>query len=383
MIKAIEIVESDIICGVMTGTSLDGIDIAFCKFNIANSTQNIDLIAYETVDYPVGFGDYMKKLLRNPTWRDISFCNYALPQLYAKAIKQVAEIASVDMSKVKLIGIHGQTMWHEPIPFERFNLNVSSTLQIANPVVLAKTLNIPVISDFRSADMVFGGQGAPLVPRFDFDFFRSENENIVCLNIGGMSNITYIPKNAKISEIIAFDTGVGNVLIDIMMKEYYKADYDKNGEVATNGKPLDNILNSLMQDEYVNSAPPKSTGREYFDREYVRRYFDDSHNAEDVICTLTHFTARSIAFNIDRFCGKCDRLIIGGGGAKNAYMLSCLSEYLPNTKIDNSSEYGIPSDAKEAIAFAYFAYRTAKGLPSNVPAVTGASQEVVLGSISY
>lgn len=367
----------------MTGTSLDGIDIAFCKFDTSNSKLNIDLVAYETVDYPTGFSDYMKELLQNPTWRDISFINYAIPQIYAKAIKQVAENAQVSVEMIKLIGIHGQTMWHEPIPLDRFGLSVPSTLQIANPVVLAKTLNIPVISDFRSADMVFGGQGAPLVPRFDFDFFRSESENIVCLNIGGMANITYIPKNAKIGDIIAFDTGAGNVLIDIMMKEYYNADYDKNGEVAASGKPLENILNSLMQDEYVIATPPKSTGREYFDREYIRRYFNDTHKGKDVICTLTHFTAKSIAHNIEKFCRKCDKLIIGGGGAKNAYMLACLDEYLPNTKIVNSAEYGVPSDAKEAIAFAYFAYRTAKGLPSNVPAVTGATQEVVLGSISY
>lgn len=379
----IQISGNDIICGVMTGTSLDGIDIAFCKFHTDNTQLKIDLIAYDTVDYPAGFSDYMKGLLKKTTWRDISFINYALPQMYANAIKQVAESGNIDIDNVKLIGIHGQTMWHEPVPIERFGLSVSSTLQVANPVVLAKSLNIPVISDFRSADMVLRGQGAPLVPRFDFDYFRSDEHNIVCLNIGGMANITYLPKNAQLSGIIAFDTGAGNVLIDIMMKQYFNTDYDKNGEVAASGKLIDSVLDKLMQDEYVIATPPKSTGREYFDSSFVHRYFDDLYQAEDVICTLTHFTAKSIAYNIDRFCGQCDKLIIGGGGAKNAYMLTCLREYMPNTEVVNSVEYGIPSDAKEAIAFAYFAYRTAKGLPSNVPAVTGATQEVVLGSISY
>ncbi len=380
-ISKININPDDLICGVMTGTSLDGIDVAFCNFSLTEKLT-VNLKHYSTLKYPDGFADFIKELLSNPNWRYISFLNFALSELYYRAITEVAKEADIDINKVKVIGIHGQTMWHEPQGLELFGIKVPSTLQIGNASVLAKKINIPVMSDFRSADIALGGQGAPLVPRFDYDYFSSSSEDRICLNVGGMANITYLPKNADIVQVKAFDTGAGNILIDLAMRQLYNLNYDKNGKIAASGNLIPELLSSLMDDNYVKLAPPKSTGREYYNSDYIREIIKSDYALADIITTLTHFTAKSIAVNIEQFCGNCDTLIAAGGGANNAFLMKLLQDYMPKSKITHSAEYGIPIDAKEAIAFAYLAYRSINDLPSNLRSVTGASAETVLGSLS-
>ncbi len=378
----LEINSNDIVCGIMTGTSLDGVDIAFSKFDINNSLK-IELLGYSTLPYPPSFSNYVKQLISNPNWRDISFLNYFIAELYQKAILFSANRFNLNISDIKLIGIHGQTMWHEPNGIELFNSKIPSTLQIGNASVLATKMGIPVVSDFRAADMALGGQGAPLVPRFDYDYFKSNNDNIVCLNIGGMANITYLPENSDIKDVIAFDTGPGNVLIDLIMKKYFNKEYDSNGEIARLGKINEILLESLLNDDFVKCLPPKSTGREYYNEEYLNKYNINGYDQVDILHTLTHFTSKSIEYNIKQFCKKVDKIIVSGGGVRNLFLMEILQSLFPSILIETSEDYKIPIDAKEAIAFAYMAYRTVNGLPSNIPSVTGASREAILGSLSF
>lgn len=377
----IDISKNDIICGIMTGTSLDGIDIAFCQFDF-NHSLSVNILGCSTLPFPSGFADFVKELLAMPNWKDISFLNFALAELYHKAVIDAAEEHNIHIENIKLIGTHGQTVWHEPSGTEKFGVKAAFTLQLGNASALAKKINIPVISDFRSGDIALGGQGAPLVPRFDYDYFRSENNNLICLNIGGMANITYLPKNAEINDIRAFDTGPGNVLADLAAKLYFNKDYDANGEIAASGNLISELLDNLGNDDFVNQKPPKSTGREYYNAEYLGKYNLCDYIKADVITTLTHFTAKSIADNINNFCGETDIVICSGGGVRNAFILQLLKMYLPDIKVQTSDDYGIPVDGKEAIAFAYLAFRTSQNLPSNIPTVTGAARETVLGSLS-
>lgn len=373
-----------LVCGLMTGTSLDGIDVAFCNINSdIEEKYHLELLAFEMIDYPEGFSNFVSQLLTNPNWDDISFLNFALPQLYSNAIMDVATKYQINHEDIKLIGMHGQTTWHCPKPRKQFGIEVASTLQLGNGSALANLLSIPVISDFRSADVVLGGQGAPLVPRFDYDFFRSEVNNVICLNIGGMANITNLPKGCSSNQVSAFDTGPGNVLMNIAIQKYYGLDYDNEGVIARSGNLCLELFDELMNIEYIKQAPPKSTGRELFNEAFID-YYVAKYELEprDLVTTFTHFTADSIAFNIRSFATVPDELIISGGGANNNYLVELLQKNFQNTATKKSDELGIPIDAKEAIAFAYLAWRSANGLPSNMPSVTGASAETVLGSWS-
>lgn len=386
-----------LIAGLMTGTSLDGIDVAICDISNSEGRPKCELLAFDMLDYPAGFADYVRSVICTPNWEDISFLHFALPKLYAEAIRKVADENKIELSKIELIGMHGQTIWHSPVPKTRYGVTTGSTMQLGDGSVLAKLLGIPVVSDFRSGDVALGGQGAPLVPRFDDDFFSDDLHDVVCLNIGGMANITYIPagkfRDKKTdtgncwAAVIAFDTGPGNILINTAIKKYFGKEYDEDGAIATSALVNNNLLNALMQDTYVNAAPPKSTGREYFNEVFLTEKLNMAGGLEvlnpcDIIATLTRFTAESIAFNIRKFAKVPGVLYVSGGGARNKTILQMLHELLPEAEIKLPDELGIPSDAKEAIAFAYLAWLTKNHISGNLPSVTGASADTVLGSIS-
>lgn len=374
-----------LVVGLMTGTSLDGIDVAICEvYSDTAGIPRIELKAFEMINYPIGFSAFIKQLLEKPIWEDISYLHFALPRLYADAIMETARKHNIPQNNFNIIGMHGQTVWHSPNPIEKFGLQIASTLQLGDGSVLAKLLHIPVVSDFRAADLAVGGQGAPLVPRFDYDFFRSDSHNTICLNIGGMANITYLPARSTPAQVSAFDTGPGNILINLAMQKYYQMDYDKGGEIARSGRLNADLLAELMSIDFISQLPPKSTGRELFNNKLIEDMLPNYSIApEDIIATFTHFTAESIVYNIRKFCVEPDVLIVSGGGAKNRYLMELIANILNKTQVKLSDEFGIPIDAKEAMAFAYLAWRTANGLPSNMPSVTGATAEVILGSISY
>lgn len=385
MQKKIDTHSPMLVVGLMTGTSLDGIDVAICEVSVDFvGIPSIELKAFEIVNYPVGFSAFIKQLLEQPNWEDISYLHFALAQLYADAITETARKHNIPLKNLNLIGMHGQTVWHSPMPINKFGLNIASTLQLGDGSALAKLLHIPVVSDFRAADVAVRGQGAPLVPRFDYDFFSTDALSTICLNIGGMANITNLPRLCSPSQVTAFDTGPGNILINLAMQKFYKLEFDMAGAIARSGHLNVQLISELMNIDYISQQPPKSTGRELFNNKLIEDILPNYSIApEDIIATFTHFTAESIVHNIRNFCTEPDLLIASGGGAKNLYLMELLTDKLSNTQIKISDDVGIPSDAKEAMAFAYFAWRTANGLPSNMPSVTGATAEVILGCISF
>ncbi|HPI19741.1 MAG TPA: anhydro-N-acetylmuramic acid kinase [Candidatus Kapabacteria bacterium] len=371
-----------ILCGLMTGTSLDGIDVAICSFSNSERKHSFKLIAFQTYPFSNEIRTILKEIISKKRFvDDVSFIHFALSKIYADAITDLCEKSLVELKDIDAIGMHGQTVWHQPKQKEIDRLRISSTFQLGSGSYLAKLLDIPVVYDFRSADIALGGQGAPLVPIFDYNFLRSENENVACLNIGGISNITYLPKNCSTSDVIAFDTGPGNVWIDLIANEFFNLNFDENGKYARLGKINIPLLNKLKNIDFINLKPPKSTGRELFNRETLYNLISNEQK-NDILATLTYFTAWSIAENIKIFLKQVDGVILSGGGANNLYLIELLKKELPKVAFKISDEFGINSDAKEAICFAYLAYRTLAGLPGNICSVTGASKETILGAIA-
>lgn len=369
-----------LVCGVMTGTSLDGIDIAIGKFSIQAEQHKMEIIDFATFPIDNDLKSKLKKIINNEIKiSEVSSINFQLSMLYNQKIRELSDLRNIKIEEIDAISIHGQTVWHDPDGI------VPNTLQIASGSALSKLLGKVVISDFRSADVALRGQGAPLVPIFDFNFFRSTN-NRVLLNIGGMSNLTYLPAGAEESDVIAFDSGPGNVWIDGAMKYLFDLEFDENGFVASKGEIIPEFLAELKKIEYIKQKPPKSTGRELFNYDLMIKYIDkfsNYNNRNDIISTLTFFTAWSISYNLLEYCKLTDELIISGGGFMNKHLIELLSNELRGISIRSTDYFGIPSDAKEALCFAYLGWRTLGGLHSNIPSVTGATEKTILGSISF
>lgn len=368
----------------MTGTSLDGVDTAICEFVHDGTAFKQKVLFFKTYKYSDEIRVKIVNLISNDIQiSEISQLNFALSKIYADCIEFALIESGIERKSIKAIGMHGQTIWHQPIKSDFCALEISSTLQLGNISALRQFIGLPVIGDFRSADIALDGQGAPLVPIFDYCFLRSISDNVIALNIGGIANITYLPKNCNRNQIIAFDTGPGNMLIDIAMKRFYGKDYDSNGHIARSGKTDHKMLEQLMNIAYINQAAPKSTGRELFNYEFFDKYIGDNSNHEDIINTLTHFTAKSIARNIDVLCKAVDSIYVSGGGAHNSYIIDLLKANIPNSKIMLTEQIGIGIDSKEAVCFAFLAYLYDLGMTGNIISATGASSEAILGCKSY
>ncbi|MDZ4745351.1 MAG: anhydro-N-acetylmuramic acid kinase [bacterium] len=355
-----------LIAGLMTGTSLDGIDVAVCDVD----AEGVTLQSFATHPYTEHTLDLVSRALRGEA-STVELCDlpFALSADYAAAIpKDVA---------LDAIGIHGQTIWHNP---------PHSTWQAASGSALATLTGVPVVSDFRAADVAVGGQGAPLVPIFDWLTLHSTEIDRVALNIGGMANITLLPRNAQLETLRAFDTGPGNILIDSAVMQTFGKRYDEGGSIASAGRPLVAMLEHVKGLPFFALEPPKSTGRELFNDAFVtelhRRFLHPSGPSEDFVTTLTELVAWSIADHIHRMQANTEELVCSGGGVHNEYLMQRIAFHLPDVRVVTSDTFGIPADAKEAMCFAYLAWLTLHGIPGNVPTVTGASRRVVLGSIS-
>jgi anhydro-N-acetylmuramic acid kinase len=332
-----------------------------------------------------------KLLLRNSAPEtssvdEIARLNFLLAQWYAEAVKRVANRGKVRLSLIALIGSHGQTIQHLPKPYKMFGRIIRSTLQIGDPSVVATLTGIPTVGDFRVADMAVGGQGAPLVPYFDWLVFRSSKKNRILLNIGGIANMTMLPKNCSPEKVSAFDTGPGNMIVDALMHEFYGKPYDENGKTAARGMVSLELLNRVSKHRYLKTRPPKSTGREEFGREFVHDVLRHARQfaREDIVATAAHFTVYAVHEGYKRFVERhmqVDEVIVSGGGAKNQYIVGELRRYFGSQKVRLIDEFGISSDAKEAICFAILANETIAGNPTNLPGVTGAKKRVVLGKI--
>ena len=411
---------SMLVLGMMSGTSADGIDTALVKISglppAAGAPPNlkIKLVNHTHQSFPA---QIRKEILRvaeqnRLTPAEFSQLHARLGHIYADAALVACKKFHVSPRNIDLIGNHGQTIFHQGIPTNFLGAKTASTLQIGDGSVIANLTGITTVSDFRPADIALGGQGAPLVPFADYVLYRDKKLGRVSLNIGGIANITVIPANAKPSNVFAFDTGPGNMLIDALVQHFThgRQRFDQDAQLGTKGNLIPQLLQSLMNDPYLKQKPPKSTGREYFGATFIkellalgRRY---NGKPNDLIRTATIFTALSIADALHRFVLpkiKIDQLIVSGGGANNPLLMAQLAALLssfpvgarhaapvsrpartkPTIEILRSDFFGIPTDAKEALAFAILAYETFHQRPSNLPCATGAKKPAILGKISY
>ena len=376
--------------GLMSGTSMDGIDAALVRISGPPEKPLVCLLTFTTTHYPP---EVRRRLARvaagdpvNPG--EISQLNFLLGELFADAALAVCRRARVSPKRLTVIGSHGQTIYHQGASTRLAGRQISSTLQIAEPALVAERAGVPVVADFRTADMAAGGQGAPLVPMVDYLLLRDELEGRVALNFGGIANVTVIPASAKPENVFGFDTGPGNMVMDALVRHFTKGakTYDADGRIASRGRVIMPLLERILRLPFFRQRPPKSAGREQFGQHFVRRYFlaPRTTRFEDLVRTAAELTVATISDALERFVfprSRIQRLIVSGGGAHNRILLAGLQAYLPQLAIEFSDRYNLPIDAKEAIAFAVLADRTLHGLPGNLPSVTGARRPVVLGKI--
>lgn len=350
------------VAGLISGTSVDGIDVA-----IVDIDEDIRVVAYDTIPYPPEVRSAILSVSNAHTHTaNIARLNFIIGELFAEAL--IATCAAHRVDSVELIGSHGQTIFHEGDAVEYAGRRVASTMQIGEGAVIAERTRILTISDFRVADMAAGGKGAPLAPFLDYRLFRSNTIGRVALNIGGISNITVIPAGAAPDQVIAFDTGPGNMIMDALAPPF-----DRDGEKARSARLNEALLERLLADPFYSRPPPKTAGREQYGAEFIERTGID-------ITTATELTAQTIALAISQFSG-IDEVIVSGGGAHNRYLMERLRARL-NQRVVTSAEYGVDVDAKEAVLFAVLAYESYHGQPCNIPSATGAQRPVALGKIS-
>lgn len=377
------------VIGLMSGTSMDGIDAALVRIRETDDNLQVETLAFYTTPYPADVRAELMRTIRGETGvAEICHLNFLLGELFADATLHLMQEANVKPGQLLCIASHGQTVWHQPEPIEWEGRAIRSTLQIGEPAVIAERTGVPTVGDFRVADVAAGGQGAPLVPYVDYLLFRHPSEGRILLNIGGIANLTAIPANASPEEVIAFDTGPGNALINVAMEiaSGGKYPFDPEGSFAQRHPIREEWLNELLQHPYFALRPPKSTGRETFGEAMVRRLMRryKVSNAELLVPTLTELTARTIADGIRRFVFPemhAARLIVSGGGVHNRTLMKRLGELLPELQVETSDHYGIHPDAKEAVAFAVLGYQRLRGRTNNLPSATGAQRAVVMGKL--
>ncbi len=380
------------VIGLMSGTSCDGIDACLVKITGNGLSTEIDIIEFETYPYKKEIREFIFDVSQKQTGTADKICqlNFTLGKLFADAAKQVAGQSPIPISDIDIIGSHGQTIYHISSLKEKAEKKIRSTLQIAEPSVIAQETGVTTVADFRTRDIAAGGEGAPLVPYADFILFGKDGIDRAIQNIGGIANVTFLPAGCNINEIIAFDNGPGNMIIDRFTEIMTdgKNKYDKDGELASKGKLNQALLKRLCSHPYLSIPPPKSTGREDFGIQFsddlYKELMRDNVDIFDAIKTVTAFTAKSISDSYRKHIQpsyKISEVIMSGGGVHNHVMFQFLNDYLGNMRIRKVEEFGIPSEAKEALAFAILANETICGNPGNVPSATGARERVVLGKI--
>lgn len=379
--------ETRIIVGLMSGTSADGVDASVVKIKGHSIGSKVELIYHYHYKYPKEMRELLRRLFdfEKASISLLSNMNFLLGEIFAEVALEAIKRAGLLKDQVDLVASHGQTVFHSPDPKELGDFQIRSTLQIGEGAVIAERTGITTICDFRVRDMAVGGQGAPLVPFADWILFTSDRVSRGILNIGGIANITILPKNADIDDIIAFDIGPGNMVIDEVVRIVSKGalDYDINGDIARRGKVSEELLKIALSHPYFAISPPKTTGREVFGKSFTISLYEKGRTLglkdEDIVATATFLTATTIAQSIRRF--DIAELVIGGGGAYNSYLVEMIASLLPKVKIKTHEDFGIPNQAKEALAFAILANEVVFNSPNNVPRATGANKRVVLGKI--
>lgn len=386
--------KSDLCIGIMSGTSVDGIDVVIADFFLKRNIIKHNLIAHQHYVFPLSIRKKIFEAMDIDKSSSKMLCelNFELAYLYANAVKKILKKINIKKEDILAIGSHGQTIYHIPRDTkENGKKLIPSTLQIGDGSVIAELTGITTVSDFRTRDIAAGGHGAPLVPFADFHIFSNPKKNIVLQNIGGISNCTFLKAHGKIDDVIAFDNGPGNVMIDFAISKltYGKMKYDKDGRFAKMGKINEAILKNILAHPFFNKKPPKSTGREMFGAEFVdkiiHKFNITEKNIYDFIATLTYFTAITIAESYKKFImkkHKIDEAILSGGGAYNKTLVEMIRNLLPHLRIKILEELGFISQAKEALCFALLAYAAMHKIPNNVPSATGAKKHVILGKIT-
>lgn len=382
-----------VVAGVMSGTSADGIDVAVTRITPGRQRPRLTLLAHEGFPFPAALRRAVLAAMNAPSTStaELARLNWRLGLAYAEA---VAAMMGRHKLKIDLVGCHGQTLYHQPQPAAYLGRRFTCTWQAGEAQAIAAQLAVPVVFNFRPADMLAGGQGAPLVPLLDYALFADPKRGRVLQNIGGIANLTAIPAGAGPERVIAFDTGPGNMVIDALAQRLFKKPLDRNGAIAARGAILAPVLAAGMRSAYFLRKPPRTAGREQFGREYAAQFLAHcrrhSSKPEDALATATALTAETIARSYRAFVspemqGHPVDYIVSGGGAHNRTLMAMLAERLEplGCRIASSGNFGLPAEAKEAAAFALLAWHTWHRLPGNLPAATGAARPVLLGSVVY
>ncbi|MGQ4005390.1 anhydro-N-acetylmuramic acid kinase AnmK [Francisellaceae bacterium CB300] len=373
--------------GIMSGTSLDGIDVALCKIKGSGLDTDIKLVKLKTYSYSKELLTDIKKSLNLKTSDAQLLCslNFKLGKEYALATNELIKEVGLCNEDISFIANHGQTIYHQ---VQNVDGLIKSSLQLGDAATIAYECKTTVVSNFRAGDIAAGGDGAPLVPYIDYLLYRSKEKSIALHNIGGIANTTILPKNCSIEQVTAFDTGPGNMMINQAMEALYGKTYDDNGDIASTGSLIKEMFDELMTHEYLSLQPPKSTGRELFGLQYtdaiIKKY--SNHQSEDVVHTLTVFAAESIIKAYKDFVlpkQDLDQIIFTGGGAYNQFLIAYIKLQLKDIEVLIFENLGENSDAKEAIAFAVLGNETLNRSYNNCPSATGASDKVILGQVNY
>jgi anhydro-N-acetylmuramic acid kinase len=389
-----------IVAGIMSGTSADGINVALTRIQGRGLRSRLELLAHYEFPYSANVRQTILATMnaRSVSVADLARLNFLLGDLYADALRAAQRRARVEC---ELIGCHGQTLYHQGVARPYLGRRIACTWQTGEATVIAAKAGVPVVADFRPADMAVGGKGAPLVPMLDYVLCRHRRYGRIVQNIGGIGNLTAIPPRAAPDEVIGFDTGPGNMVIDAVTQRLFDRPYDRNGRLAARGEPLPRVLEHILRDAFFRQKPPKTAGREQFGSEFVREFLRLCRRADrnDIVATATALTARAIGVAVRRFvlpmldargesAGRPQRFrefVVSGGGTKNNTLMSMIREEFAPLKIRvrTADDFGIPPEAKEAVAFALLAYQTWRHVPSNIPSATGAERPAILGKISY
>lgn len=386
------------VAGIMSGTSADGIDVAIVRIAPGKLKPKLELLAHEGFPFPAALRRSILAAMNasSTSTAELARLQWRLGIAYTEAVTSALKRHPMQLN---LIGCHGQTLYHQARPETYAGRSFACTWQAGEAQVLASTLGVPVVSNFRPADILAGGQGAPLVPLLDYVLFADPRRGRVLQNIGGIANLTAIPAAAPAEKVMAFDTGPGNMVIDALTQELLSAPFDRNGLHAANGNVLAPVLAQALRNPYFKLKPPRTAGREQFGREYAAKFLAScrkhSSKAEDAIATATALTAESIAMSYKQYVHRKMRTphsastaidyIVSGGGARNRTLMAMLAQRLEplGCELAASADFGLPVEAKEAAAFALLAWQTWHRLPGNLPAATGATRPAILGQVTY
>jgi anhydro-N-acetylmuramic acid kinase len=384
------------VAGIMSGTSADGIDVAFTRITPHPDdpeAPSLRLLGHAGFPFPPALRRAVLAAMNADAiaTAELARLNWRLGQAYADAL---ASALDRHPCRLDLVGCHGQTIYHQATPARYLGREASCTWQIGEMAMLAEQSGVPVVSNFRPADMVVGGQGAPLVPLLDYVLFRHPTRGRVLQNLGGIGNLTALPPKAGPLQVVAFDTGPGNMVIDQLMQQLFGKRFDRGGKTGARGKPIKQVVSARLREPFFAARPPKTAGREQFGSDYAVRFLEACRKAggspEDAIASATALTAESVALAYSSFLFETMRkapvdFIVSGGGARNLTLMQMLHEQLEplGCTVRASDDLGLPAEAKEAAAFALLAYETWHRRPGNIPSATGAARPAILGEITY